>query len=95
MLGMRSIQRKRWLVFGILLIIIAIASEYAHDIVLQIAADYGGSPYHYSILLEESWVYESSGILGVTIRKLFQLRAWLYIFGFLMIVYWALALRHE
>lgn len=92
---MKPIQRKRWLLFGILLILISIVNEYVYGIVLQIAADYGGWPYPASILGEVSWIYETTGILGMTSRIMFLTRGFFYLFGFLALFYRGLSIRYD
>lgn len=92
---MRTIQRKRWSIFGILLIVITFVNEYAYGIVLQIAANYGGWPYSPSILGEVSWIYETTGILGLTSRILYLTRGFFYLIGFLALLYRELSIRYD
>ena len=92
---MRTIQRKRWLSFGVFLIIFAIANTYAFGVVMQIAANHGGWPWWPPVEPELDWVYETTGILGLTIRNLYLLRGFFYVFGFLALMYRELSIRYD
>ncbi len=92
---MRSIQKPRWLLLGVLLILITFVNQYVYGIVLQIAADYGGWPYSPYILGEVRWIYETTGILGLTSRILYLTRGFFYVFGFLALLYRELSIRYD
>ncbi len=92
---MRSIQKPRWLFLGLFLILVSIVNEYAYGIVLVIAADYAGWPYSPYILGEVSWIYETTGILGMTSRIMYLTRAFFYLFGFLALLYRELSIRYD
>ncbi|MHA1494216.1 MAG: hypothetical protein ACTSRQ_09370 [Candidatus Thorarchaeota archaeon] len=92
---MRSIQKKRWLLFGLFLIIFAIVNGYAYGVVMQIAADHGGWPWWPPVEPERDWVYETTGILGLTSRSLYLARGYFYLFGFLALLYRELSIRYD
>ena len=91
----RLLQKKRWLLFGLFLIIFAIVNVYAYGVVMQIAADHGGWPWWPPVEPELDWVYETTGILGFTSRSLYLARGYFYLFGFLALLYRELSIRYD
>jgi hypothetical protein len=86
----KSIPQIRLLIFGIAWILFAIVLEILHLTILQIVIYSGpsGMPIAPNSPPIDQAIYDTTGLLGVTIHYLWLLRGLIYGIGVLIVLYW-------